>query len=54
MNFAYVLLKCAKCARGNANTLTVDANGLKIDVLAAAAGNIGVTAGVSKKRTFTG
>ncbi len=49
-----MLFQSAKRTSGDTNTLPVDANSLEIDVLAATARNIGMTAGVAEESTFTG
>lgn len=49
----YVLLKRAERTSGNAHALTVDADNLKVHVLATLGGDVGVTAGVAEKGTLS-
>jgi len=47
------LLDCAECTSGNTNTLPVDADGLKVYVLATLGSDVGVAAGVAKDGTLS-
>jgi hypothetical protein len=49
-----MLFQGAKRTSGDTNTLSIDADGLKIDVLAAAARNIRMTARIAEESAFTG
>jgi hypothetical protein len=49
-----VLLKRAKSASGDTNTLAVNTDRLQVNILAATARNIGVAARIAEDSAFTG